>query len=516
MSRKFDLPALLFFSALIFGAIVRFYPVFTSGFPLNDGGMFYTMTQDLKANNFSLPDSTTYNHADIPFAYPPLGFYVAALLSTLVPGSDLIIFRFLPAFINSLSIPAFYLFAKEFLGSRPLASAATLIYALLPHSFVWQVMGGGVTRSFGMLFLLLMLRQATLLFKKYELKYLLFAMLFGAGAVVSHPQTALHAALGGGLLFFFYGRNKRGLISAILFALGVALLSAPWWGTVLTRHGLEPFLSAGGTSPRSVDAYISLVRFESLEDYLAFPVVLLALVGVFFSKYRTIDKGFLATWAWLALVIDPRGAEGIALLAFTLLAGPGWIRLSAWLSHMDGNQTEAVMMKRSSLALLLGLFVFLLLGASVFDFQLVNTSLKAADLELIEWTQANLPERKTFALATGIEFSMSDPLQEWFPALTGQKSLTTMQGLEWTLGEKFFPWYDELIAFQHCEDAACVENWRTRNQVDYDYLIVLKPKDTEKSVLKNLGKSLRGAEGFALVHETEDAMIFEIKKRQSP
>jgi len=512
MSRKLDLPALLFFSALLFGLIVRFYPALTSGFPLNDGGMFYTMTQDLKANRFALPVSTSYNHADIPFAYPPLGFYVAALLSALMPGSDLTIFRFLPAFINSVSILAFYLFAKEILGSRPIAAAATLFYALLPHSFVWQVMGGGITRSFGMLFLLLMLWQATLLFNKHESKHLLFAILCGAGAVLSHPQTALHAALGGALLFLFYGRDKRGLISALLFGLGVALLSAPWWGTVLARHGLEPFLSAGGTSPRTLDSYIALARFDSLEDYLALPVFLLSLIGFFFFGHRKVDKIFLVTWALLALIMDPRGAEGIALLALILLAGPGWGQLSAWLNHRGDDQVEAVMTKRSSLGVLLGLVIFLLLGASVFDFQLVNTSLKAADLELIEWTHTNLPEGKTFALATGIEFSMSDPLQEWFPALTGQKSLTTMQGLEWTLAEKFFPWYDELIAFQHCEGATCLEDWRIRNQVDYDYLILLKPEDTEESVLKNLGEALRGAEGFALVHETEHAMIFEIKK----
>ena len=48
MNRKLDFPALLLFTALLFGAIVRFYPAITNGFPLNDGGMFYTMVQDGK------------------------------------------------------------------------------------------------------------------------------------------------------------------------------------------------------------------------------------------------------------------------------------------------------------------------------------------------------------------------------------------------------------------------------------------------------------------------------------
>ncbi|MDP1780012.1 MAG: hypothetical protein Q8K73_07045, partial [Anaerolineales bacterium] len=89
MNRKLDFPTLLLFTALLLGAIIRFYPAVSNGFPLNDGGMFYTMIRDLKANHYILPQLTTYNFADIPFAYPPLGFYIAALLSTLLPVSEL-------------------------------------------------------------------------------------------------------------------------------------------------------------------------------------------------------------------------------------------------------------------------------------------------------------------------------------------------------------------------------------------------------------------------------------------
>ena len=61
MNRKLDWPALLLFTALLFGAIVRLWPALTNGFPLNDGGMFYTMIRDLKANHFILPRFASYN-----------------------------------------------------------------------------------------------------------------------------------------------------------------------------------------------------------------------------------------------------------------------------------------------------------------------------------------------------------------------------------------------------------------------------------------------------------------------
>ena len=64
--------------ALLFGIFVRFIPGPLAGLPINDGGMFAVMIRDLKANQFVLPVLTSYNHAAIPFAYPPLGLYLGA------------------------------------------------------------------------------------------------------------------------------------------------------------------------------------------------------------------------------------------------------------------------------------------------------------------------------------------------------------------------------------------------------------------------------------------------------
>lgn len=518
MNRKLDWSALLLFTALLFGAIVRFWPVITNGFPLNDGGMFYAMIRDLKANHYILPQFTTYNFADIPFAYPPFGFYIAASLSALLPVSELGILLWLPALVNTLSILIFYKLAKQILPSRMSASLAVMIYALSPRAFIWQVMGGGITRAFGMLFLLLMLWQAFQLFKfkppRANEKNLALTILFSAGAILSHPQTALHAALGGALIFIFYGRNKRGIISALGVALGVALLTAPWWVTVLSRYGIQPFISAGQTSQRTLASYLEILRFDGLGDTLFIPTLLLAFTGIWMMLKR--QEFFLITWAILAYLVDPRGGEGIALLSLSMLAGMGLLKLSALISRSDGEQAEVMFMKRGVQLLVFGLIFYFILAASIFDFQLVNTSLKSADLKMIEWVNTNIEDKKTFLLATGREFSMSDPMQEWFPALTNQYSATTMQGLEWTYGENFFQWYEQLIAFQHCADVNCVSEWCARNGVGYDYLIVTIPPVNDKSELANslrsLAVSTRSSALYLLAHESENALVFELKK----
>ena len=111
---------------------------------------------------------------------------------------------------------------------------------------------------------------------------------------------------------------------------------------------------------------------------------------------------------------------------------------------------------------------------------------------------------------------MSDPMQEWFPALTRQRSVTTLQGLEWTLAERFFPWYEQLVAFQHCADVSCVSQWSANNNVEYDYLIVTIPPKEDKSEfgrsLRSLALSTRNSASYALVYESENALVFEVKR----
>ncbi|CAG0959019.1 hypothetical protein ANAEL_00512 [Anaerolineales bacterium] len=526
MNRKLDWGGLLLFMALLFGAVVRFVPAASNGFPLNDGGLFYTMIRDLKANHFILPQITTYNFVDIPFAYPPVGFYIAAIFSTLLPVSDLQVLLWLPPLVNTLAIFFFFKLAEQILPSRTSAALAALIYALSSRAFLWQVMGGGITRSFGMVFLILMLWQAVQLFRASHRNqqnnanllgathpHLALTILFGALAVMSHPQTALHAVLGGLMVFLFYGRSKRGVISALWAGVGVILLSAPWWATIFLRHGFEPLLSAGQTSQRTLEFYLIVLQLHSPTNYLALPFLIFFYIGLFLSFKRR--EFFFITWIVIAYLIDTRGGDGVVLLAESMLAAIGLIQLSAWITRLDGNQPETVMAKPVSQILVFVSAFYFLLAASITDFQLVNTSLKPADLEMITWVNSNVEDGRTFLLSTGREFSMSDPMQEWFPALTKQHSATTLQGLEWTLSEKFFPWYEQLVDFQHCPDMDCVASWSAANGVKYDYLLVtIPPKEDESDFadyLRSLAASARDSDLLALAYESKSALVFKKK-----
>ena len=72
--RRTEVADLILMLAVLVGTFMRFNPTLLAGFAINDGGMFAVMVDDLKASRYILPAFTSYNHLNIPFAYPPIGF----------------------------------------------------------------------------------------------------------------------------------------------------------------------------------------------------------------------------------------------------------------------------------------------------------------------------------------------------------------------------------------------------------------------------------------------------------
>src|SRR5574339_448436 len=93
---------LLLFLAILLGTFMRFNPTLLAGFPINDGGMFARMVEDLNTSHYALPAFTTYNHLNIPYAYPPLGFYLGRITADLFGLDTVQVLRWVPAFFSSL------------------------------------------------------------------------------------------------------------------------------------------------------------------------------------------------------------------------------------------------------------------------------------------------------------------------------------------------------------------------------------------------------------------------------
>lgn len=526
---------MLLFLTIVLGASVRFAPAAISGFPINDGGMFYVMVRDLQVNHYYLPFYTTYNDLNIPFVYPPLPLYMAGLVSEFFSVPLIEIFRWLPALITTVSLFAFYLLALSVLDSRSQATLATAAFALVPRSISWFIMGGGLTRAFGQLFLLLTLYSIYNLFTKNSRKYLVCSILAGSAVVLSHPESALHAVACCILFWLFLARSKTGGVNALLVAVGILLVISPVLIILVSRHGLAPFQSAfqtGGHSRYFWPTIATFVTFIFAEERFITWVTVLGLLGGLASLVKR--QYLLPIWLAIPFFVEPRSAPAISVFPLAMLAAvglseivfPAVISLQHKVSGqplaLEGVHDWADLAPRSGFVrLALGFFILsAFYGIFYFDIMtLARLSLAQSDRDAMAWVAENTPVRSRFVILTGKggDSLFSDAVQEWFPALTSRRSLSTLQGNEWLLGSEFMQRMKDLGDLQECmnDDVICIEKWSKEHNLPYGYVYVQKLVSPAGYLLAKPGilprtllSSLRDADDYILVYENDAVALF--------
>ncbi len=250
VNQRQQFAALILITAILFGLFIRLAAPMNAGGPVNDGGLFLQMTHDLQSNHFVLPAVTLYNDADIPFAYPPIGFIITGLIQSLTKIPLITLFTYLPAVFSSIAILAFYFLALQITKDDLKASLAALFYAMIPKSFDWLIMGGGVTRAPAVCFSFLTLAFAYRLFTTKEARNIIPTAVFAALLVLTHPEITFQTAFSVFVLALFFLRNRKSFYHALIVVVFVVVLTSPWWLTVLSRHGLAPFQAALGAHPR--------------------------------------------------------------------------------------------------------------------------------------------------------------------------------------------------------------------------------------------------------------------------
>jgi hypothetical protein len=506
------------------GLLIRLILPLHSSMPLNDGGLFYQMTIDLQQNGFRLPFFTTYNALSIPFAYPPLAFYLTAFLATFLHLSVVDVIRILPPIISALTIPAFFLLASQIQKSTSTAILSTAIFAFTPRAFSWLVMGGGITRAFGLLFALFTLYTVAKLYATCEKRYVLPAILWGALTVLTHPEAILQTLVAVVLLYLFQSRTRKGLWLSLCVAAGVILIAAPWWAAVLSRHGLDPFLAAfstaGQDSPSLLIRPIIVLQFLFTDEPYVALVAALGMIGLFAAFAR---RAFLLpTWLFVSYILEPRGALVYMSVATAMLAGlalndlvlPGLQRLlrpgktradntfPGWQSHILGSRISA---------LLLGFVILYLLAAGYATMQNIaaDFTLQDSDLAAMDWVRLNTPVDSRFITLTSGE-PMLDPTAEWFPALTGRQNLDTVFGLEW-IRESQFSLHTRLYrSLQKCafQDIACLQAWTLESQGEFTY-VYIRQSEGEETTGFPITTALRSSPEYKLVYSTPEVSIFE-------
>lgn len=518
-----ELATLLLITTLIFGIWLRINPVLLARFPMNDGGMFFTMIQDLRQNAYSLPLFTTYNNQQIPFAYPPLMFYAVGFLADYFHISVLNILLWLPAILNILTIPAFFLLANALLETRIKAALATLIYMLVPLSMDWFIMGGGLTRGMGQLFLILTCWSATRLFQQFSWKMLTLTILSGALVTLSHPESALLTVISCAILWAFAPRNWQNIRSALAVCLGITALIAPWLFTVWQVHGFDPFIKAAQTNGSQLLLWTKIFTFDFTLEVLPGFVAVLGLIGLFLKISER--KYLLPLWVILPFFINPRSASRAAILPLAMLAAIAL--LDVILPVLVTHGMRVIHRRSQTIGVLLTGWIILLMAGGAYNLgiRMAANRLSESDQQAMVWVQQNTPTDAKFVIITGEFQLLRDPLQEWFPTLTTRTSQTTLQGREWTWGGQFIESIVLFDGLQHCinQNMQCVQAETQKLGLPFEYLYIQKQAimqcvegETCQYNGKMLVEDLKKSSDYALAYESTGAAIFSKMKNTAP
>lgn len=509
--------------ALGLAVLVRATIVLASDFPLNDGGMFFAMARDLQASHYALPAATTYNASDIPFAYPPLGIYVAALIDDFTPISLLTVFRFLPLIVNSLMLVAFFAFARRMLDSRAAVVMAVFVFGLLPATMQWMIMGGGVTRSFGFLFVVLAIWQIHAMYTSDKLWRVPVVMVLASLVVLSHIEMAWFTAFVSALLFVAYGRSRRGVIASVVVAAGTLLLTSPWWGTVLHQHGTAPFVASLHSGVAWRDPIYLLIRFDATAEPLFALVGALGLLGIFACIARR--QYLLPCWVLAAAILDPRSFPASASMPLALLTA---ISVHDVLLPLISERTGLSLLaygiagatpRRAAPAWLAGgalaLGACYLVLSALINSPALLTGMKPDERDAMHWVATNTAPESRFAVLSADGWS-KDRTSEWFPVLAGRKSIATVQGTEWLSNGGFGQQHEDALALQKCANltSACLDAWsvKTHKPFDYVYMTKIPPRvdqQAKDACCAGLRATLTADPRYSVVYDSSAATIFQ-------
>lgn len=412
-------------AAVLAGALIYRLWLLGNDFPINDGALFLRFVEDIASVFPALPKAVPFNGESIPFAYPPLAFWLAALLTT--AGVDTMeILRVAPIVTNIVTVGLFALLVHR-LGYRPwLVALATFFLATNQRAWEWLVMGGGLSRSLGAMFLIAaLIPLARRDGARPGTPALLASGAAVAGAVLSHPYWGISApALTLALLATRASDVRSFVTQSLTVGLFAMLLAGPWFAYILAVHGAGPFLAAGETANRLdvvVDMLVSLAKAVAINPFIA--VGGIALLG----RRDWFPFAALA----IAIVVTPRLAPQIWAIPLAIFAGQGVISAFAFFRRFTPTRNFAVPLVALAVVAIVGARSYRDLQLSSDRFRPLHPNLRAG----MAWVARTHPGSRFIILSKPPWYF--DASAEWFPVLANAQSLNTAQGREWLPGGQF-------------------------------------------------------------------------------
>lgn len=454
-------------SAFLTALAVRAASSATADFPLNDGGLFYAMTIDLGREGWSIPQSVSWNGQDIPFAYPPFGFYLTSWLGSAFDSEVLTVMRIMPTIVSAAGAVVVAAIAFEMMNSRLGSAAAALTYAFSPAAFSWSIAGGGITRAPGIVLGLTCVWLTLRLVARPSWARGAAVAIAAAATALTHPASAVFAGLSGLLVIVALrppaaiGRTRVLLWSGAAFGASVVLI-LPWLLSVVSTHGIGVFVgvASNGPDPDVALATLAAGRVTGLgTDPLGLVIAGAAVVHLM--------RGRLLLPLWL--VASAFLGSQYAIIPGSLLIGVLAADTARW--ALADSPRRRMVGRAGAGVIVIFLALEAVAGATAASAEASHLqALGESRRDAMAWIAANTPQGATVAVLTGDHWS-TDPDSEWFAVLAERTSVATVQGQEWLGREVYAVASGRYAELQRCTmSLPCLESWLRENPADYLFI----------------------------------------------
>ncbi|WP_435063636.1 glycosyltransferase family 39 protein [Halobaculum sp. EA56] len=492
----------------------------TNPYPAYGAGLYAQIAGELAANGYLPPARIPGYTADgVPFAYPPLQFYLFAVLLDL--GADPVaVARLLPSVaVVAVAVPV-YLLGRDLTSSRPGGAAAATLVAVNPQVLEWHVSAGGVVRAFAFLYALSSICAGYRAYATGSRRALVAgAALFGLTAL-SHPTYALFVVASYVVLWAALDRSPAGLLRGLAVGLGGTAVAAPWLVWAVSTHGVSTFAAAAGTHG-GVGGGAALLAGEIS------PFTLVPLAAAAYLLVR--GDRLLPAWVVVAELLfkQPRFAYTVGALALAAvavdLAGrvpedalapatAALARVRPFASASGAGSGSASVAPEGRVVLAaLAVLVAAAGGGVALGYEMTRPSdpstpefVDGDDRAAMAWIASGTPPDATFVVV--------GDAAEWLPALADRTLLVGPWGVEWRDPAAYERHLAAFETLSRCHSAACVERTAAAVGADPGYVYLPKRRYTVRGestvTFGTLNRSFAHADGWTRVYENDGVVIY--------
>jgi len=418
------------------------FNAFRYSLPTGYAGLYTLMTEQLGANAFQLPRSVPfYGPGGFPYAYPPAGFYLAALFINLLKVPSFTYLRFMPPLMTLVFLALDYVLIRYMTSSRIKSLLGVSLTSVAGAIYEYHIQAAGMVRSLALVFATgaLILTWMVLSRTRPVRTTYLQAILAGAAlalTVLTHLSYALFAILGIAIFSLFAEKcswHWRVILSGVIFV-SALVFSSVWWGTILSRYGFTVL-----TNPARSHGNFEVFHALTVVGARSAPVLFVQkFIGVTYNWMPAILTGLIVAGLTFFILRRNWRLPVLFLLVFLAIGEPdrflliiGGIAAAEFLGSVlefvylqDMNRQQVNFMIYTCAACILLAFPYY--GA----LKMVRSdqpTLSNSAIEMATWIR-----NSTAADAKYLLLDKNNDLDEWIPYLTHRTPIVGSWGGEWS------------------------------------------------------------------------------------